>query len=223
MTKIFIDPGHGGTDPGATGNGLKEKDVTLYISQKLKRYLDDNYTGHTTRLSRDTDKTLSLKQRTDMANSWGADYLISIHINAGGGTGYEDYIFNGTTQSTTVNLRNIIHSEIVKETSSWGNRGKKTANFHMLRESRMPAMLTENGFIDTKADTDKLKNTAFLNSIIKGHALGLAKAFNLKERKNTSTGKLYKVQVGAFSKKANAESLASDLSKKGYETYIVQE
>src|SRR5690625_7648935 len=84
MTKIYIDAGHGGNDPGASGNGLKEKDLTLTIAKKVQAILKDYAT---VRMSRTTDKTLSLTQRTNDANSWGADYFLSIHINAGGGTG----------------------------------------------------------------------------------------------------------------------------------------
>lgn len=83
MVKIFIDPGHGGTDSGAVGNGLKEKDLTLKISKKIKEKLA-NYENVQIKLSRESDQTLSLPQRTNMANAWGANYLISVHINAGG-------------------------------------------------------------------------------------------------------------------------------------------
>src|SRR5690625_6971829 len=98
MTKIYIDAGHGGNDPGASGNGLREKDLTLTIAKKVQALLKDYAT---VRMSRTTDKTLSLTQRTNDANSWGADYFLSIHINAGGGTGYEDYIYNGRDRKST--------------------------------------------------------------------------------------------------------------------------
>src|SRR5699024_7226808 len=127
MTKIYIDASHGGSDPGAVANGLKEKDLTLSISKKIASILK-NYEC-TVRLSRTTDKSLTLKQRTDDANRWGADYLLSIHINAGGGTGYEDFIYNGNVSNDTAKLRDTIHSEVVKELKVWRNRGKKKANF----------------------------------------------------------------------------------------------
>lgn len=229
MIKIFIDAGHGGTDPGATGNGLEEKDLTLSIAKKTKDYLDNHYTGHTTRLSRDTDKTLTLKQRTDLANSWDADYFLSIHINAGGGTGYEDFIYNKLSDaSQTARVRNIIHTEVSKAVG-WSNRGKKKADYHVLRESKMHAMLTECGFIDSKADSNKLKQAVTIKSLAVAHAVGLANAFNLKKKAPTTptlkptTGKLYKVQVGAFSKKDSAHNLSKELEKKGYKTYIVSE
>jgi len=164
MTKIYIDAGHGGNDPGATTNGLKEKDLTLSISKKIAAILKDY--DCTVKLSRTSDKTLSLKQRTDDANKWGADFLLSVHINAGGGTGYEDYIYVRLADSSkTAKIRDTIHAEIAKVLKKHGatNRGKKKANFHVLRESKSPAMLSENLFIDTKKDADLLKNTKFLN------------------------------------------------------------
>lgn len=95
MVKIFIDPGHGGTDPGASANGLQEKQLTLQIALALRNILLNEYQNVTVQLSRTSDQTVSLTQRTNAANSWGADYFLSIHINAGGGTGFEDYIYPG--------------------------------------------------------------------------------------------------------------------------------
>jgi len=93
MIRIFIDPGHGGSDSGAVANGLDDKNLTLDIAVRLRAILLGEYRGVEVRLSRETDTTVSLKQRVQMANSWGADYFLSIHINAGGGTGFESYIY----------------------------------------------------------------------------------------------------------------------------------
>lgn len=180
MVKIFIDPGHGGSDSGATGNGLREKNITLQIATRIKNILLTEYNGVEVMMSRTTDEFVSLKDRTDAANRWGADYLLSVHINAGGGTGFESYIYPGTTVPTTT-YRNNIHDAVL-ELVDFRDRGKKTANFHMLRESNMPAVLTENGFIDTAADADKLKSASFLTSIARGHVDGLVKNFNLKRK-----------------------------------------
>ncbi len=180
MVKIYIDPGHGGTDPGAVGNGLKEKYLTLEIALKIRKKLSE-YQGVSTRLSRTNDKTLSLSSRTNDANRWGADYLVSVHINAGGGTGYEDYIYEGLSdKSDTAEKRDIMHQAIINEIHMT-NRGKKKANFHMLRESNMPAILTENGFIDS-ADAARLKKDSFLDDIAQGHVNGLVDIFNLKKK-----------------------------------------
>lgn len=201
MVKIYLDAGHGGSDPGATGNGLREKDLTLDIASRIKKHLDDNYSGHTIKMSRTTDTTVSLAQRTNDANRWGEDFFLSVHINAGGGTGYEDYIYNGLSNSSkTAKLRDTIHAEIIKAIGSVTNRGKKKANFHVLRESKMAAILTENLFIDTKADADKLKSSSFLNKVAKGHAVGLAKALGLKKKskpnKKPSKANAYTVKKG---------------------------
>src|SRR5690625_2418993 len=189
MVKIFSDPGHVGDDSGASGNGLKEKDLTLDISKRVKKYLDDHYTGHRIKMSRTSDATVSLSERTNEANNWGADFFLSIHINSGGGTGYEDYIYNQLDDSSeTAKLRDTIHSEIVKQLDDVMNRGKKKGNLHVLRESKMSAMLSENMFIDTKSDADKLKSSSFLNKIAKGHMIGLAKALDLKEKSQSDGG-----------------------------------
>lgn len=215
MVKIFIDPGHGGTDTGAVGNGLQEKNITLQIATSLREILLNEYDVVSVMLSRTGDETISLSERTNVANNWGADYYLSIHINSGGGTGFESYIYPGVGSPTTT-YQDIIHQEILKVVN-FVNRGEKTADFHVLRESKMPALLTENGFIDNTNDTAKLKDTNFLTTIARGHAKGLAKAFNLTKKTNA----LYRVQIGAFSNKTNAENLAMDAKAKGFDAIAV--
>ncbi|MBD7937124.1 N-acetylmuramoyl-L-alanine amidase [Cytobacillus sp. Sa5YUA1] len=177
MVKIYIDPGHGGTDPGAVGNGLQEKALTLQISTRIRDLLA-GYSNAEVRMSRTGDQTRSLSQRTTDANNWGADFFLSVHINAGGGTGYEDYVYPGVGAPTTT-YQSRIHEEILKVVD-FRDRGKKQANFHVLRETRMPALLTENGFIDIVPDANKLKQSSFLQSIAQGHVNGLVRAFNLR-------------------------------------------
>ena len=145
-------------------------------------------------MSRTTDKTVSLAARTNDANGWGADYFVSIHINAGGGVGYEDFIYNGSVSNNTVAYRDKLHAEIMKQVD-FTNRGKKRANFHVLRESNMPAALTENGFIDNAGDAAKLKSDAYLNRIALGHANGIAQALGLR-RKTGGGENTYTVKKG---------------------------
>lgn len=192
--KLYLDPGHGGTDPGAIGNGLQEKNVNLTIALKVRDILNRDYEGHSIRMSRTIDTTRSLAQRTNDANSWGANYFVSIHINAGGGTGYEDFIYNGSVSNNTVAYRDKLHAEIMKQVD-FTNRGKKRANFHVLRESRMPAVLTENGFIDNASDAAKLKSNAYLDRIALGHADGIAQALGLRRKSDGGTG-TYTVKSG---------------------------
>lgn len=178
---VVLDPGHGGSDSGATGGGFREKDLTLKIAKRIERTLKGNYNVDV-RMTRTSDKTMSLKQRTDFANKMGAHYYASIHINSGGGTGYEDYIFNQLSDTgDTGKYRSAVHNEVKKVLNKYGvnNRGKKQANFHVLRETQMSAMLSENLFIDTTADQELLKNNNFINDIGDAHARGIARALGL--------------------------------------------
>lgn len=184
MVKILIDPGHGGTDPGAVGNGLLEKVLTLTIAYKIRDFLLQ-YENTQVKLSREGDQTLSLKQRTDMANAWGADFLLSVHINATpGGTGFESFVYTNASTASIAH-QNVIHPEIMKQID-FKDRGKKRGNLHMVRESKMPAILTESGFIDNVADAAKLKQDAYLNKIAQGHVNGIVKAFGLKKKEGVS-------------------------------------
>lgn len=182
-THIFIDPGHGGSDPGASANGLQEKDVTLDIALRTKAILNEQYSGHTLKLSRTTDATKSLDARTNEANTWGADLFVSIHINSGQSTGYESYTWNGDNpdKERTNAIRDTLHNEVVQQTQ-FTDRGAKESNLHVLRETNAPAILTENGFIDNAEDADKLKDDDFLNQIAQAHADGIAKALDLPQK-----------------------------------------
>jgi N-acetylmuramoyl-L-alanine amidase len=231
MVRIFIDPGHEGVlsgyDPGAVGNGLKEADLTLAIA-KLARDKLLKYNGVQVKLSREGNKKLTLSQRAKMANDWGADIFISIHINAGGGVGFESFIFNGNVSEATRANQNVIHQEIIRATG-WNDRGKKRANFAVLRQTKMPALLTENGFIDNKTDANKLKQNAFIDKIAQGHVNGLVKAFGLKPKSqpkpapkqtNTSGKTFYRVVTGSFTDRKNAEKRVMELKKSGFDSFI---
>ena len=198
MVKIFIDPGHGGRDGGAAANGLKEKNVTLKIAKKIRNRLK-KYKNVKVKMSRTGDSYPSLSKRARMANNWGADLFLSIHINSGGGVGYEDYIHNSlSSNSRAGKIQRSINREVVRSTG-WRNRGRKKANFAVLRQTKMPAILTENGFIDTKSDANKLKSNSFLNKIANGHVKGIAKHFGLKKKKSSSkksSSKTYTVKKG---------------------------
>jgi N-acetylmuramoyl-L-alanine amidase len=226
---IVIDLGHGGSDPGAVANGLKEKDLTMKIGKRIGDMLLD-YEDVEVIYTRTDDRYLSLEERAAIANKVGADFFLSIHINAGGGTGFESYIYNGQVSSATIAYQNVIHQEIMKAIGSVTDRGKKRANYAVLRLTNMPAILTENLFIDNPNDAAKLESEQFLLQIAHGHVQGIVKAFGLKKKAKSSPsqpqqkvfdGKLYRVQVGAFTDRKNAERLAEELKKKGYPAIIV--
>jgi N-acetylmuramoyl-L-alanine amidase len=230
MLKLMIDPGHEGVeknlDPGAVANGLKEADLTLKIAKHIYDMLSE-YEGVQVRMTRTGNQRLTLSQRAKMANDWGADFFLSIHINAGGGTGFESYIYNGKVSPATIAYQNVVHQEIMKAIGNVTDRGKKRANYAVLRETKMPAILTENLFIDNTNDAAKLKSEQFLQQIAYGHVQGIVKAFGLKKKakpqQKVSDKKLYRVQVGAFANRENAERLAEELKKKGYPTIIKYE
>lgn len=219
---VVIDPGHGGKDPGAVSGGLKEKELTLKISKRVKSTLEKNYSANV-KMTRSTDKYLTLKERTDFANKQKAEFLISIHINAGGGTGYEDFIYNKLSDSSaTASFRNVVHVEVEKVLSEYKirNRGKKKKNLHVLRESNMSAMLVEILFIDTEKDQKFLKNDEFLNKIADSIALGISKALKLKKldkskptKTDTQPKKSSKSRSSVIVKRGDSGSTVKDLQR----------
>lgn len=228
--KLYLDPGHGGTDPGAQGNGIKEKDITLDIAKNIKNILLTVYQNVEVKMSRENDATKSLNQRTTEANSWGADFYLSIHCNAANGAarGYEDYIHSSLSSSSqTAIYQNIIHAEVTK-LNNLTDRGKKKADFHVLRESAMPALLSENGFIDNPADAALMKDPLWRQKVAQGHVNGIVKAFNLKAKtavppnppKPADPSNLYRVIAGSFTDRKNAEERAAALKSKGIESVI---
>ena len=99
--KVWIDAGHGGKDSGATGNGLQEKDVVLAVSLAVKKRLEADYGDVQVLLSRSSDVFLELAERTHKANRAGADILVSIHCNAGGGAGgFESYRYTSASSGS---------------------------------------------------------------------------------------------------------------------------
>ncbi|VEF49628.1 cell wall hydrolase/autolysin [Bacillus freudenreichii] len=192
VKKVVIDAGHGGRDSGATDKkGLYEKNVTLDIATRVKNNLTNNYVV-SIKMTRDSDTYPTLKARTDLANNWGADLFLSIHINAGGGTGYEDYIYIRPT-TEEIKIQNEIHEEVKKvlEEYNYGkkDRGKKRDNFHVLRESRMSSILLEILFIDNKADADLLKSETFLSDISEAISTGVANALDLPTKRDNAVVK----------------------------------
>jgi N-acetylmuramoyl-L-alanine amidase len=224
MKKLFLDAGHGGKDNGASGNGIHEKDVVLQIAKKIEEGLKA-YDGIEVMMSRTSDVYLTLDERTDKANKWDADVFLSIHINSSTtttGNGFGSYIYSFNPGEASIALQNIMHAEITKQIRT-NDRGKDSANFHVLRESNMPAILTENLFISNAADSKLLKSDEFLNRCALGHIFGIVKFLGLKKKETAPTpDKIYRVQVGAFADKQNANDLAERLLKDGYKPYIVE-
>lgn len=150
--KVFIDPGHGGRDPGAIGTNSKEAENVLKVALALEKKLKAQ--GYEVKLSRRTDTYLTLKQRADLANAWGADLFISLHDNSAvnkTATGFETFIFNGSVSGNTIKLQQHVHKAIATGIGL-RDRGMKRANFAVIRETNMPALLIEYGFISNLND-----------------------------------------------------------------------
>lgn len=173
MALIVLDAGHGGYDPGAMANGLIEKDLTLDLVRRVEDLLSSE--GHTILMTRQTDVFVELSARADLANSVGADYFVSFHHNAGGGTGFESYVYPGTKGSSTGEKQDAVHNTITTFLARYGvrDRGKKEANFAVLRETQMSALLLENLFVDTAIDATLLKKSLFLNGLAEAIAEGI--------------------------------------------------
>ncbi|AXF57369.1 N-acetylmuramoyl-L-alanine amidase [Salicibibacter kimchii] len=221
MFRLYLDPGHGGNDSGATGNGLQEKNIVLDIAQRIRTILEDNYSDVEVNMSRTGDQSVSLPQRTNEANAWGADYFLSIHCNAfnGSARGYEDFIYSGLSDSSpTARYQRIMHEEILA-VNQLPDRGVKQANFHVLRESSMPALLTENGFIDNAQDANLMGDASWRQAVASGHVEGLARAFNLT-RDDSDPDTLYKVIAGSFQNRENAENRVNELQTAEISSFI---
>lgn len=153
MVLFVIDPGHGGGDTGATGRESVEKDNVLVVAKRLQTLLENE--GHTVILTRSDDSELTLSQRANIANQENADYFISLHNNADPSSasvrGFETYTFDGNVRSTTRIFQSVVHRIIASKIDT-ENRGEKRANFAVLRETNMSALLIEYAFITNKED-----------------------------------------------------------------------
>lgn len=190
MSKVYIAPGHGGADPGAIGNGFKEKDLNLTIGKYCAEYLKAQ--GVTVKMSRTKDIDPGLNNRAREANAWGADLVCEIHINAGGGDGAEVYysIVGGKSKTMAQN----IEAEIKKiGQNSRGIKTKKNAQgqdfLGIIRMTKAPAVLVECAFIDTK-DIRIIDTKAEQKKMGEAIAKGILKTLGKKEEE-------FKVKVTA--------------------------
>jgi N-acetylmuramoyl-L-alanine amidase len=187
---IALDDGHGMETPGKRtpvipelGRSIKEnefnKAVVYYLDKELKRC------GFKTLLVAAGDSDIPLATRTNRANSAGADAYISCHYNAGGGEGVETYHYPGSTKGNK--LAQCVHKYVIQGTKQ-KNRGVKSANFHVLRESRMPAILVEYGFMDDPGlkEARLMLNKDFQIECARETAKGICEYFGVKYVPDTS-------------------------------------
>lgn len=159
---VYIDPGHGGYDPGAQGNGIVEKDIVLNYGLRLKEKLEAN--GIKVIMSRTSDVYVSLEDRSRGANSVNPDIFISIHINSAGATsasGIETFYKKDIDKL----LAEKIQSKLINYTGAL-DRGAKLEDFHVVRETNMPASLVECGFLTNVNEANNLKNWGYQEDLI---------------------------------------------------------
>ncbi|SKC57450.1 N-acetylmuramoyl-L-alanine amidase [Maledivibacter halophilus] len=223
MNRICLDYGHGGSDPGAVYKARCEKDdvlrIGLAVASEVRRH------GVLVDETRTTDSTLSLKNRSDMENKKTYDYFISIHRNAfkpEAAQGVETFTYINQTEKAK-SLADKIQKELVA--IGLRNRGIKKANFHVLRETKAPAVLVEIGFIDNTQD-NKLFDNKF-NEIVEGITkaillqLGVVYKGLTQSPPASNNQTLYRVMAGSYSIRENAENQVAKLKKSGFDATIM--
>ena len=220
---VVLDPGHGGTDGGAVGNGLQEKDLNLKIAKYCKEELEQ-YSGVTVYMTREDDRYLGdrigdaasdIANRVNKAKEWGADLLVSIHINSGGGQGVEVYYPNSNYNATIGKDGEDSAQKILDELLKLGlkNRGIKIRSteydtypdgslrdwYGIIRRSKLagfPGIIVEHAFIDNESDAAKLKEESFLKQCGVADATGIANYFGLSKGQWELDGSQWKYSNG---------------------------
>ncbi|SDH67645.1 N-acetylmuramoyl-L-alanine amidase [Alteribacillus persepolensis] len=187
MVKIFIDPGHGGTDSGAAANGLIEKSLTLQVGLNMRTILMNEYEDVQVQMSRTTDTFIPLDTRAQMARNWGADGFVAVHFNKFNGAANGIETFRHTNSSASVPFQRALHTAVKSQMERFRpitDRGLKSANFAVLRGTyqSMVSVLTESLFLDNSRDAALLKTPGVIQAIARGHAEGVASYFHLRKK-----------------------------------------
>lgn len=234
MIKFAHEAGHGINTAGKrTPDGERE----WTFNDKVARAFADKLTQYEgvqlLRLDDPTGKTdVPLKTRTDKANAWGADALFSFHHNAVNGqwhsSGGVETFTHPLSSKTSKDLQKAIHPALVKSMRI-RDRGMKTDDFHMLRESKMPAVLIEGGFMDSTLDIVALRDDARLKAQGESIAVAVAQFYGLKEKKTVTVAQsvikgTFRLKTGTFKTKESAEAAQRILKEKhGWTSYVMEE
>ncbi len=157
---VVIDPGHGGPDPGAIGiGGLKESEVVLDVSKRVKKLLTEK--GVKVKMTRNNEVDLDLPPRVSIANRTDADIFVSIHANASRGkrrdiNGLETFYYSGWRGRL---LAKKIQKQILKVSPGSPDRGVRQGRFFVIKNTRMPAVLVEIGFLTGRLDARRLEKS----------------------------------------------------------------
>ena len=176
---IIIDPGHGGTDLGARGKTpyCEEKKLCLQTARLVKQYL--NQLGYHVVMTRNSDASISLARRVEIADQANADLFVSLHFNSSRNPtahGIEIFFFDSKEQksraSSSKKLADSILGRVIRRTSAI-SRGVKKGNFYVIRETSIPSVLLEGGFISNPAERANLKTRDYQEKIARGVADGI--------------------------------------------------
>lgn len=193
---VFLDPGHGGKDPGAVYYNTNEKDLTMQVYKKLRKELEG--LGYTVLSSRDSDVYVDfVTERSKMVNNTNSDIFISIHFNASGSpasntTGIQTYSYEEAPGypsrinsywhnhpdriSESNRLAADIHSSLLAETGA-KDAGLLQSSFAVLRETDKPAVLLELGYIDNFNENQQIRSDAYQNRLVAGIVKGIQKYY----------------------------------------------
>ena len=231
MAKVFIGVGHGGNDPGACANGLKESLMNLVMAQACNAELVRH--GVQVLMSRSKEENDDLSEEIRECNAFKPDIAIDIHNNAGGGDGFEFIysIFQDYTKGKDLRLGQLIEAEVKAiGQNSRGAKQKRDSStgrdyFGFIRELVCPSIIVEGCFVDSNdrfiADTEaeqKAFGVAYAKGILKYFGIPY-KPVQAPVASNTGTT-MYRVVTGSFKDKANAEKRVQELKAKGFDSFI---
>ena len=209
--KVYINPGHSATDPGAVGYET-ERSLNVKESQLQRDHLLANYICEV-RMNPGTMGNLAAIAAD--ANNWGADLFVSNHFNAGGGDGYEALVYG----EDRVSLGKIFEKHVLA--AGQNSRGVKLRpDLAVLRQTEMPAVLNEGAFVDNQKDIQDWNEDAQLQKL--GIAYAEAAAEFLGLAKKAAENALYRVQVGAYRNPDGANAMQQRLKEAGFDGIIVK-
>ncbi|MGO1469555.1 MAG: N-acetylmuramoyl-L-alanine amidase [Tissierella sp.] len=217
MAIICFDYGHGGVDPGAVYRGRKEKDDNFKIGKLVAKRLRDF--GIVVDETRSSDRTLSLKSRSDFERKKAYDYFLSFHRNAfkpEKARGVETYIYESGYKKAKP-LASLIQKRL-KDTG-FVDRGVKEANFHVLRETKSPAILIELGFIDNTLDNEIFVKKE--EKIVTAISTSILDTLGIKYSGEAVGDTYYRVLAGSFKSKENAKKRKKQLEAAGVQSVIL--
>lgn len=214
--RIYIDPGHSKVDPGAVGYEV-ERDLNEKVAKYMNEHLQTNYVCET---KVDPITNNSLTAVANAANKWKADLFVSIHFNAGGGDGYEALVYSEKNKAL-----GQIFEKHVKDIGQNSRGVKYRPSLAVLRQTNMPAIINEGAFVDNKKDIadwnedHELKKLGIAYAEASAEYLKMEKKSKTKEEEKTA---VYRVQVGAYSKRSGAEAQLRELREAGFGGIIVK-